>query len=429
MNPLIYQAASRFNILPLTSRCGVACVFCSHRYNPPGVRAVFFGELAREEVLELFDLLDSRRKIVIGESATRLCEGEPLSHPDFAFILQALRRKFPRTPIQLTSNGNHLTHELVKLLADSNPLELVISLNSAEPLKRCQLMGPHRAEETLAQLASLSPAGVPWHASLVLMPQVTGWEDVEHTIQWADDHGAKSIRLLLPGFARLAPVDWEALAAVPGEARLRLAGWRSRFKAAITLEAPGVTDLNPEVAGTIPGLPAAGLILPGDVVIAVNGQPPFSRAEAFRNIFEAGNPRLTLNRSGKTLEVSLTKAKKAPSGLVMDYDLSLAEVEAAHRMAGGAHKVLLLTSNPARPLWQLAAPAHWQVVAVESGFFGGTIQAAGLLTVADYRAALTKLPQNFERVLLPPISFDAQGEDLVGEKASSLEALAPVRWD
>jgi hypothetical protein len=427
MNPLVYQAASRFSILPLTSRCGVACLFCSHRYNPPGVRAVFFGQLAREDVLELFDLLDPRRKIVIGESATRLCEGEPLSHPDFATILQALRRKFPRTPIQLTSNGTHLTRELVKLLADSQPLELMISLNSAEPRLRRQLMGPHRAEETLAQLASL-PAGVPWHASIVLMPQVTGWGDVEDTIHWAQSQGAKSIRLLRPGFSRLAPVDWQALASVPGEARLRMADWRRRFKAAITLEPPGVTDLVPEVAGILPGSPAEGLIQPGDVVVSVGCKQPFSRVEAFREVFEAANPRLILARQGKNLEISLVKAKKAPSGLVMDYDLSLTEVDTAHRMAGGARKVLLLTSQPALPLWQLATPDHWQVAPVEACFFGGTIQAAGLLTVADYRVALAKYPQDFERVLLPPISFDAQGEDLVGEKASSLEDLAPVCW-
>ena len=74
---LLYHSVGRHNILPLTSRCGVSCLFCSHRYNPPGVRAVFFGDLEMEIIRELLDLLNPKEKIVIGESATRLCEGEP----------------------------------------------------------------------------------------------------------------------------------------------------------------------------------------------------------------------------------------------------------------------------------------------------------------------------------------------------------------
>ena len=73
---LLYHSVGRHNILPLTSRCGVSCLFCSHRYNPPGVRAVFFGDLEMEIIRELLDLLNPKEKIVIGESATRL-EGEP----------------------------------------------------------------------------------------------------------------------------------------------------------------------------------------------------------------------------------------------------------------------------------------------------------------------------------------------------------------
>ena len=74
--------AARKNILPLTSYCNVRCVFCSHKQNPDGVLIHRLPSLPVAKVEELVQLLDPREKVVIGESATRLVEGEPFTHPE-----------------------------------------------------------------------------------------------------------------------------------------------------------------------------------------------------------------------------------------------------------------------------------------------------------------------------------------------------------
>lgn len=425
---LLYFSVSRHNILPVTSRCGVSCLFCSHRYNPPGVRAVFFGELSLDTVAELLDLLDSKRKIVIGESATRLCEGEPFSHPQIAGIIQMLRRRFPDAPVQITTNGTGLNPDTVKLLSQAGPLELVISLNSADPAVRRRLMGSHDAAQALTGIAALPEAGIPWHASIVLLPHLTGWADVEYSLQYAAENGARTMRLLLPGFSGLAPVDWEALAAVPGEARAHLARWRAQYPLMpITLEPALPMDLRATVAGVLSGSPAANLLRFDDEITAINGVKPFSRVDAFYTLYRQANPRLTLLREGKEVNLIVPKPARSSSGVVMDRDLDPEYLEQAVAMAAGAERVLLLTSRWAEPLWSLAAPGSWQVKSVESRFFGGNIAAAGLLTVEDYRLALTGIDiSGYQRILLPPLSFDAAGLDLCGEDCRALAAELPV---
>lgn len=424
---LLYFSVSRHNILPLTSRCGVNCLFCSHRYNPPGVRAVFFGELGLEAVKDLLDLLNPSEKIVIGESATRLCEGEPLSHPRAAEILTLVRRRFPRTPVQITTNGTGLTREMVEVLTQVRPLELVVSLNSANPEVRRSLMGPHPAEATLANIAALAQRGIPWHASLVLLPHITGWADVDQAIAFAQAHGAKSLRLLLPGFSHLADVDWAALALIPAQARARLSKWRSDFPSLpITLEPALHQDLRATVAGVMADSPAAGLVRSGDEILTISGTKPFSRVDAFYTLFRLANPDLVLNRQGREVSLALTKPARSSSGVVMDWDLDPQDVARAREMAAGASKVLLLTSLWAQPLWEVAVP-EWQVLGVKSAFFAGNIAAAGLLTVADYRLALADIDLGkYEKVLLPPVAFDKEGLDLQGEDCRSLARQLPV---
>jgi len=73
---LLYHAARR-GILPLTSGCNASCVFWSHRYTPPGVEVLVLGPRPLAEVRARLDWLAGSEKIVIGESVTRIKEGEP----------------------------------------------------------------------------------------------------------------------------------------------------------------------------------------------------------------------------------------------------------------------------------------------------------------------------------------------------------------
>ena len=87
---ILYDSVYQYNILPLTSACNVSCTFCSHKQNPPEVEVYTIQPLTLFEIEELMVFLSPDRKIVIGESATRLIEGEPFTHPKFFTILKIL---------------------------------------------------------------------------------------------------------------------------------------------------------------------------------------------------------------------------------------------------------------------------------------------------------------------------------------------------
>lgn len=103
---LILRGASEGNILPLTSACNVRCIFCSHRQNPPGVEAYRIPPQGRSEVERILPFMDPERPVVIGESATRIIEGEPFTHPAILEILELIRANLPGATIQITTNGS-----------------------------------------------------------------------------------------------------------------------------------------------------------------------------------------------------------------------------------------------------------------------------------------------------------------------------------
>ncbi len=113
---LILDSALQANMLPLGSQCDSRCVFCSHKNNPPGIAVAFAGRRTMEEVTRTMAFLDPERVITIGESATAIVEGEPFLHPDFTEIVSLVRRVFPATPIEITTNGRLLDEEMVALL-------------------------------------------------------------------------------------------------------------------------------------------------------------------------------------------------------------------------------------------------------------------------------------------------------------------------
>ncbi|HAP32045.1 MAG TPA: hypothetical protein DCQ14_03195 [Firmicutes bacterium] len=157
---LLLEAVSRHNVLPLTSFCNLNCLFCSHRRVSPELHLHTFTPLAEAQLLELIPFLDVTEKIVIGESATRFCEGEPFTHPSILTLLFSLRARFPRTPMQITTNGTMLNQKTVKALqklAGETPrgeslLELVISLNCSDAAARREILGDREPQRVIEAL-------------------------------------------------------------------------------------------------------------------------------------------------------------------------------------------------------------------------------------------------------------------------------------
>jgi pyruvate-formate lyase-activating enzyme len=423
-------AAVQENVLPLTSRCNVSCIFCSNRQNPPTVITHRLPVLPLTSVLELAAFLDPRRKVIIGESATRLDEGEPFTHPEIMVILQNLRRLLPQTTLAVTTNGTLLTPPMVQTLVELQPLELTISLNSATARGRYQLMGDRAPERVWTALHLIKRAKLPFHGSLVAMPHQVGWSDTAATVRCLAEHGALTIRVFLPGYTKYAPPALQFPLNLWSEVITRAQEWTRQYNVPVIPEPYLPEDLMPSIWGVMQNTPAqsAGL-LPEDVILAVNRRSMRTRVEAFQTVEALQNPLLTIKRGEQITTIKLHKAAHQAPGFVMLYDFAprrAAEIDRAVKRFRAA-KTLLLASEFAYYILQQAAAkfALPSIVIrpVVNHFFGGSIKAAGLLVVADMLAAAQEAltSAQYDLLLVPREAFDSQLLDLTGQAVHELE--------
>lgn len=449
--PLLLEAVSQDNILPLTSTCNASCVFCSHRQNPPGIRTYMFPPLEQQLLDELLLFLDRKRKIVIGESSSRLCEGEPFTHPLFFKVLEKLRVLYPGTPVQVTTNGMGLRGSAVAKLREIqeiNPggssrepkLELVVSLNCISSRLRMALMGDTSPEETRRSMIKLGENGVVFHGSVVALPHLTGWDELARVLHFLEVSGARTTRVFLPGFTRLAAKRLQFPGNTWSEIADFLEGLKEQLQHPVTLEPPLKQELAARVEGVMADSPAwhAG-VRRGDLLLEVNGEAVISAADGFSRIQKSLRPRLKLQRPGSgkddLFSCRLAKGRQEAAGLVFTRDLESTEMEAVVQeiRRSSARKPLLLTSSLAKPLWQAAQakgllPGRLLIHPAVNRFFGGTIACAGLLTVLDLREALQGLMEKIrdvDRVILPLRPFDRRGFDLQGEHYRELISAFP----
>ncbi|HHX73652.1 MAG TPA: DUF512 domain-containing protein [Firmicutes bacterium] len=421
--------AVRKNILPLTSRCNVGCVFCSHRQNPEGVQIYRLPPLSLAKVEELAQFLDPREKVVIGESATRLVEGEPFTHPEIMPILKLVRSLLPRTTIAITTNATLLSPQLVAELERLMPLEVTVSLNSVTAAGRRLLMQDNEVNRAPQAVAALAQSSIPFHGSLVAMLHLTGWRDMEETVSFLAGHGALTVRLFLPGYTAKTPQDlrfplslWEEVVAFAREGT-------GRFRLPVIPEPCVPQNLAATVWGVMAKTPAqAAGLQPGDVIAEVNGKAVSTRVEAFTAARRAANPAISFTRRGRLYQTRLKKTAMEPPGFVMLYDFSPQRVAAMERAIKGrqAKRPLVLASAfGAQLVRQVAdkfALPDLTVCKVDNNFFGGSIQAAGLLTVQDFLAAARKVSagRRHDLLLVPQEAFDGRGFDLTGRQAGVL---------
>ncbi len=440
LDRLILESAREANVLPITSRCDSHCVFCSHKNNPPGVRVFSTGVRSLQDVARTMAFLDPARAITIGESATAIIEGEPLSHPDFREILLLLRRAFPDTPVEITTNARRLSSEIVRFLGGLESILLHVSLNSASVGGRKLLMGDSagEAEQTLAGVRLLGESGVRFDGSLVAMPNLVGWEDIGETVDFLGAVGARTVRVIAPAYssradARLFP-DPDSLR---GQIREFIGSLPADLPCPVLAEPSCVMDLTPVVSGVFRGSPAAKAgVSRGDVVLSVNGRQPRCRVEAWRLLSAGGDLVVDLVQPGGRARVRWANLPGVDPGVTMEYDFDPARMDkVAAALLRSPGRVLLLTSLlghtvVTRVLELLGFDGERAVpLLVENRTFGGTIGAAGLLTVDDYNDAFWawhRPGSEVSSIILPLESFDAGGMDLKGRHYSDLFRLTGV---
>jgi NifB/MoaA-like Fe-S oxidoreductase len=425
LDPLLISSVRRGNVLPLGSGCNLSCLFCSNRFNPFGVQARSLPPLTVDEARALIPLLDPCQKVVIGESATRIVEGEPLLHPRLLDILHLVRDALPGTPLQITTNGLRLESPLQRELAKLGPIELIISVNALDPDLRRRCLADLEPEKTLDQLSALKENGLLFQASFVLAPPFLG--EFPAALGQMERWGANYLRLLLPGGSHLAPPELQGSWQAWLDLRQQVRHWRTATRIPCVLEPPILLDLRAEVEGVLPCSPAdkAGLTA-SDVIEMVEGKQPFSRQDAYLRILSLASPKLMVSRDGTTRETCLEKKAGASSGLVFLRDLRKSSLERCLGQLPSQGRGLALTGELAAPVLNLA----WEALgislplrAVPNRTFGGSIRAAGLLTLEDFRAGLQEATNQgigWDWLLLPAAPFE-DGVDLLGESLAVFE--------
>ncbi len=423
---LVLYSAQSGNILPITSRCNVNCIFCSNRQNDPRVEVFTTPAVSLREIEECLEFMDIHSPVIIGESVTRISEGEPFTHPQIKDILRLVRHRLPHNLIQITTNGSRLNEDMISFLANLEGIVIYLSLNSCRPEVRADMMRDHDAQKAIMSAQMLNRSKVQFHGSIVAMPHIYGYDDLEETILYLAGEGAQTIRVFIPGYTRKAADTLRFPPGLPGEVRKMILGLRDKTNVPVTCEPPVLNDLRPEVMGVIAGTAAecAG-IAPGDLITEIDGYIPCSRVDAFHRLRDAEYPEVYIERNQEMLSCRIRKKAGESPGVVMEYDIGQEWLQ-INKVAGSylAKKVLVVTSSLAVNILQpgikrFAKDLEYQVTAARNTFFGGSIGAAGLLVVEDMVTAIQKFVSVSggwapDLVLLPPVAFDHRGRDLIG---------------
>ncbi|MDF2532786.1 MAG: radical superfamily enzymePDZ protein [Clostridia bacterium] len=422
---MLLEAASRYNILTLTTSCAAACVFCSHHQNPKEVEAYYINKLSKEEAENLVEFLDGNSKITIGESATRICEGEPFAFEYLMHILRLIREKYPNVIIQITTSGINIDEAILKELKDLQNIELNISLNSCNEAGRKKLYGGKAHMQGIATVEMLKKYDIKWGGSIVAMPHVVGWEDLRQTIAYLSDRGAATIRVFMPGYTKYTKIALPDNS-INQELEKMAKALQNTIKTPIIVEPSIINSLDAIVEGVISNSPAGHTSLSeGCKIVSINGKAVYSRVDAYNRLYATSNPEVSFEKDGKLLSCLISKNKNSSAGLVFNYDI---DPETAVRLERRIKKFspkecLMLVSKLGYGIINkvIESSENLKIEIVANSYFGGNIMCAGLLVLEDIKDVLRaqcKLPQV---VFLPQVMFDEKGRDLVGRHYMELE--------
>jgi len=187
---MLWEAIAKGNekfILPIASVCGADCVFCFNKYNPMDMDlASGFRDL--DDIAQAIQLLGGDTPIHLGGESNGVVrqEGEPLLHPRIFDILGMIRNKHPYTLIHVMTNATQLTEKFVQKLLPFTPIAFQISYHSNSQHNWCKILGIRAKKFKIAQesFAILEKYRLNCQATIVAMPNLVGFDDIEGTIRY-----------------------------------------------------------------------------------------------------------------------------------------------------------------------------------------------------------------------------------------------------
>lgn len=188
--------------------CNARCLFCSNRMNPFPIKQNIFRDIEDVNLQLSLGSASYDGAIHMSDSLPgRISEGEAFLHPQFFEILALVREKYLTNPLHFTTNASMLNETFVEKLVQFRPLEINISLHSTQPKLWARIFQRTEkpAQIALASLSLLKKYHVDFTGTIVPLPRICGWEDLEKTLGFLADNGAKSILLWWPGFSKKTP--------------------------------------------------------------------------------------------------------------------------------------------------------------------------------------------------------------------------------
>ena len=351
------------NQLPISAVCNSHCLFCSNHLNPFPVAGGFFRDI--EDIkLQLCAMSANDDPIRMSDSLPgRISEGEALLHPQLFEILELVRRKFFYNTLCFTTNASMLDSVFLKKLSAFKPIEINVSLHSLEPALWARIFGQDtkRAEIAISSLPLIRAHRMDLIGTIVPLPKICGWDDIERTYSHFVSQGASSMILYWPGYTK-----------------------RTRPEVAADLECSlaEFTDFaeRMKTAYRVPLIPHPDMVSPLPIPV-----------ETIVAKTLKGNPKNNGAAYRKVVWLSSAAAYDRLQSLVKDKTASASNIH--------------------------------QVEAVENETYGGNIMAAGLLMVEDFiragKKALERWP-DAELFLAPREPFDSLLRDLQGTPAYTI---------
>lgn len=429
---ILFKTVKEDNILPITSICRLNCIFCSHKNNPSEIETYRFGHLDKNLIKTMIEFLNPEQPVFIGESASKIVEGEPFVHPDIYQILKYLRQRWPQIEIKITSSGSFIEVEKLKLLKSLNPLELNISLNAPAPEERVFLMNDSRPKNVFKIIKKMKKLKMNFEASIVSMHHLKGFEYLKRTFDFLEDNSPESLRVFMAGFSKYADSEIAADSSEYKKLNTFINSVKADYSYPIIIEPQLLDNLKAEINSIINNSPAAKTELQsGDVIKEVNDKKVKSRVDAFYQIKSSKNPKVKIYKNNTNKIIHLKKEKNEKSGLILSYDLSAEEINTLKAYAVQAEKnndrIVILASEAGYSLLYFLLKDYltesFKLIEVKNKFFGASIIAAGLLTNDDLIRVLKKEKnkRDFDKIILPQIIYDYYGNDLQGKHYNQLE--------
>jgi wyosine [tRNA(Phe)-imidazoG37] synthetase (radical SAM superfamily) len=438
--------------------CNVSCTFC-YLYGNPSTMAIARGKkvVSNDEIATRLKYFDPRKRRALFRAQWEI--NEFLVDPKLPEVLRELRQRTSE-PFFFVTNGSPLVPRVIDLLAEVQPVELIVSINSIDHDLRSAMM--HESErQTLTAMACferLADRKIPFGVSLAAFPEFP-IPLLERTIRSVESCVPTFVRINLPGYTAEMPY---AAGEDLDKHWFRVVEWVRSIRSTVSIPVITIPSAyeegsfhihanEPRVLGIVPNSPGGTIgLAPGDIVRRIGAFKVHTRAEAIALLLMVRKPTAILvERDGVVLKCALdpnsasdypyrshqTGKYMFPYGVVMAPSLSREHARQIrkHIDESSARKTWILTSvlmqKAAQQLITTELPDcadAIELVRARNDYLGGNIRIMDMCTIGDLaRAVEERLKDSVEPelILVPGSGFNFQGRDLTGRHWGDLE-----RW-